>query len=72
MKATENQRLMWAAEGLLAACYSALNLEQAARLGNQVVTENDPTREGLDVTYHMEKIRLAIAEANRNGIYTDD
>ncbi len=72
MKCPENIRQLWAAEQLLAACYSALNLEQAAKAGAAIAAERDPTREAIDVDYHMEKLRLAIAEANRQGIYTDD
>ena len=45
-------------EQLLSALYSALNLEGAAYAG-----ETFPAFKGLDLKYHFDKIRAAIARA---------
>ncbi|MFA5377622.1 MAG: hypothetical protein WC455_17865 [Dehalococcoidia bacterium] len=52
------KRLNDAAPDLLAALYSALNLEHAAMVGGNCGALN-----GLDVKYHFDKIRAAIAKA---------
>jgi hypothetical protein len=54
----DERRVRSAAPDLLAALYSALNLESAALLG-----KNYPSMNGLDVKYHFDKIRAAIRKA---------
>ena len=49
-----NARLIAAAPELLEALYTALNLEQAVKMECNV---------GLDIEYHFDKIRAAIAAA---------
>ena len=56
--AEANATLMAAAPDLLDACYAALNLEAAARIGSM-----DGALKGLDVQYHFDQIRAAIANA---------
>ena len=54
----EDAKLIAAAPDLLEACHAALNIAGAAKLGATM-----GAHEGLDVDYHLEKIRAAIRKA---------
>ena len=55
--AAERDRLRQVNEVMLEALYTALNTEQAARFGSEV------SHDGMEMPYHYDKIRAAIAAA---------
>ena len=52
-----------AAENMLDALQTALNLESATRLGRRAISQR-----GLDIDYHYAAIRAAIVVAHHAGI----
>ena len=58
-----NASLISAAPEMLEACYSILNVEGLASAAERSV----PAFKGVDVKYHFDKIRTAIAKATGNN-----